>query len=81
MSCTSYRMQSGLPTCGTGLRWHVQLFAAIIFFLFPDVVWAQDADNTAATTSATRPAILSNRWQEDWSVLADPQVRESPATA
>ena len=25
-----------------------------------------------------RPAILFNRWQEDWSVLADPDVPREP---
>jgi hypothetical protein len=30
----------------------------------------------ASTTTPTRPAILPNRWEEDWSVLADPRVPE-----
>lgn len=34
------------------------------------------ADDTLA--EAKRPAIKSNRWQEDWSVLADPALRTQP---
>ncbi|WP_199100606.1 alginate export family protein [Dyella sp. ASV21] len=42
--------------------------------------YAQDAaaDVTAATSASnavTRPALRSNRWQEDWSALADPAQR------
>ncbi len=37
---------------------------------------ARDSDSTA--TAPQRPAILFNRWQEDWSVLADPRVRREP---
>ena len=35
--------------------------------------WAQDA--------ATRPAIQTQRWEEDWSVLADPALRTGPFDA
>src|SRR5262249_21199870 len=31
-----------------------------------------------ADEAPTRPAILFNRWQEDWSVLADPDLRTQP---
>jgi hypothetical protein len=34
---------------------------------------AQSADDTA-DQPASRPAVKFNRWQEDWSVLADPAV-------
>ena len=34
-----------------------------------------------ADTVAERPAIKANRWQEDWSVLADPALRTSPLDA
>jgi hypothetical protein len=37
---------------------------------------AQEAN--ADATRATRPAIRSNRWQEDWSPLADPALRTEP---
>ncbi len=41
---------------------------------------AHAADDAAAATPApaTRPAIQSNRWAEDWSVLADPKLRTEP---
>ncbi|TCV93434.1 alginate export protein [Luteibacter rhizovicinus] len=32
------------------------------------------ASAQTASAGPARPAIMSNRWQEDWSVLADPQV-------
>ncbi|MEA9488189.1 hypothetical protein ABQE70_18895 [Xanthomonas campestris pv. campestris] len=39
--------------------------------------WAQSSiDATAAMPS--RPAIKSNRWQENWSPLADPALRTHP---
>jgi hypothetical protein len=56
-------------------------------FLIPCVVQAQDSNDATGTsflipgttTSVpARPAILSNRWQEDWSVLADPRVPREP---
>ena len=31
-----------------------------------------------ADDAATRPAIKTNRWQEDWSVLANPTLRTAP---
>ncbi|MGO4712613.1 alginate export family protein [Bradyrhizobium sp. 2TAF24] len=34
--------------------------------------------NDAATATPQRPAIQSNRWEEDWSVLADPSLRSEP---
>jgi hypothetical protein len=38
------------------------------------------ADDPSSQTSSTpqRPAIMFNRWQEDWSVLADPRVPREP---
>ncbi len=38
---------------------------------------AQDAA-TDGDTVPQRPAIQFNRWQEDWSVLADPHVPREP---
>jgi hypothetical protein len=44
-----------------------------------------DQTETTATPPTTavpqRPAILYNRWQEDWSVLADPALRTEPLDA
>jgi hypothetical protein len=37
---------------------------------------AQDAGSDAV--GATRPAIRSNRWQEDWSALANPALQTQP---
>jgi len=34
--------------------------------------------HTTTNASPKRPAILFNRWQEDWSVLADPRVPREP---
>lgn len=48
---------------------------------------AADATNAAsgatptATCSAKRPVVLFNRWQEDWSVLANPCVPREPLDA
>jgi len=39
---------------------------------------AQDANADEDSSTPTRPAILFNRWQEDWSVLADPSVPREP---
>jgi hypothetical protein len=50
-------------------------------------VVAQDTtDGTASTHESVvpapgRPSILPNRWQEDWSVLADPAVPRKPGDA
>ena len=46
--------------------------------LIPQLAHAQESDNTANATAPTRPAILPNRWEEDWSVLADPRVPREP---
>jgi hypothetical protein len=49
----------------------VQLIAAIAFLL----PWpVQGEDSSSGTTAPTRPSIMDNRWEEDWSVLADPRV-------
>src|SRR6267154_5598333 len=37
-----------------------------------------DQSVQADDQAPTRPAILFNRWQEDWSVLADPRVPREP---
>ncbi|MFC0242404.1 alginate export family protein [Rhodopseudomonas telluris] len=42
---------------------------------------ADDDAVVAASAPATRPAIQSNRWAEDWSVLADPRLRTEPFDA
>jgi Alginate export len=39
---------------------------------------AQDTGTSGGATKPTRPAISADRWQEDWSVLADPELRSQP---
>jgi Alginate export len=50
----------------------------ITHLLLPHPVRAQEDDNSASKTAPTRPALLPNRWEEDWSVLADPRVPREP---
>jgi Alginate export len=38
----------------------------------------ENASSADAAAKPARPAILPNRWQEDWSVLADPTLRTEP---
>ncbi|HEV8695096.1 MAG TPA: alginate export family protein [Lysobacter sp.] len=38
----------------------------------------QAADISSPQEAATRPAIKTNRWQEDWSALAEPSLRTHP---
>jgi Alginate export len=44
--------------------------------LWPTLPRAQEASDTARVPD--RPVIMFNRWQEDWSVLADPRVPRQP---
>jgi len=39
---------------------------------------ARAQDEAATDTASARPVIQFNRWQEDWSVLADPNLRTEP---
>ena len=39
---------------------------------------ARADDQSSQTSTPRRPAIMFNRWQEDWSVLADPRVPREP---
>jgi hypothetical protein len=57
------------------VRKSAQLIASIAALL----PWSAQAQNSSSgTTTPTRPSIMSNRWQEDWSVLADPRVPSEP---
>ena len=57
------------------MRRFVSVFAATAaLFVSPMAVAQQSAPAVAADVPA-RPSILFNRWQEDWSVLADPRVQ------
>ena len=63
------------PGRSVRVRWGCA--AAVLFFAsVPLAARAQDANSTPE-----RPAILFNRWQEDWSVLADPNVPRQPFDA
>lgn len=48
--------------------------------MWPGLAWAQDASENGGEVPP-RPAIMFNRWQEDWSVLADPRVPRMPFDA
>ena len=50
----------------------VEVWAAVTLALAPGVTLADEA------ATPQRPAILFNRWQEDWSVLANPALRTEP---
>jgi Alginate export len=50
--------------------------AALCLIATSRVVWADD--QSTHTSAPQRPAIMFNRWQEDWSVLADPRVPRQP---
>ena len=39
---------------------------------------ARADDQSSRTSTPQRPAIMFNRWQEEWSVLADPRVTREP---
>jgi hypothetical protein len=60
------------------IRWLAPSITALLLFLPPRPVYAQEVDSTASTAQPTRPTILPNRWEEDWSVLADPRVPREP---
>jgi hypothetical protein len=48
----------------------------LMISVWPEPARAQEASDTAPVPD--RPAIKFNRWQEDWSVLADPRVPRQP---
>ena len=48
----------------------------LVSFVTPAAVAQQSAPSSADVPA--RPSILFNRWQEDWSVLADPRVSRQP---
>ena len=48
--------------------------------LIADMARADGGDGDSAPVPE-RPAILFNRWQEDWSVLADPRIAKEPYDA
>ena len=52
------------------------LLVAAILAGWTTQAWSQDS--AAGSAAAGRPAIKSNRWQEDWSPLRDPSLRTEP---
>ena len=56
-------------------RLAIVVLAAAIGACAPDA-WSQEA--SASPEAKGRPAIKSNRWQEDWSPLRDPALRMAP---
>ncbi|WP_261405616.1 alginate export family protein [Chenggangzhangella methanolivorans] len=56
----------------------IRLFsvAAVVLMLYLDARPAVADDG--ASPAAERPAILADRWREDWSRLADPRLRTQP---
>ena len=56
----------------------LKFIITITFFLIPQLAQAQESFNTINAATPTRPDILPNRWEEDWSVLADPRVPRQP---
>jgi Alginate export len=66
--------RSQLPKLGRTVTWLLVFATTITHLLLAHAVHAQENDSTASATIPARPAILPNRWEEDWSVLADPRV-------
>jgi Alginate export len=78
MRIQPFQSCSQSPVRGRVVRWYVQFVTSIMFLLLPQLGHAQENDGTTNTTTPTRPTILPNRWEEDWSVLADPRVPREP---
>ena len=60
---------------------HLCVQAALIFagtWFWVARAHALTADASQEDAIPSRPAVLFNRWQEDWSVLADPRVPREP---
>lgn len=53
----------------------VTLIFAVVLLSLDASAWAAE---TAVAATPVRPAISSNRWAEDWSVLANPALRTRP---
>jgi hypothetical protein len=60
------------------MRWCLPWMAAIALLLLPSLAQAQENDGTNGASPPTRPVVLANRWEGDWSVLADPCVPREP---
>jgi len=65
------------------MRWPANKSAAIsrcvVLIAVLAAPWtAARADDDVAGETPRRPSVMFNRWQEDWSVLADPRVPREP---
>ena len=58
-------------------HWITLLAVAVAYFAAPGTR-ADDSDPASTPAVHERPKIQLNRWQEDWSVLADPELRTEP---
>jgi alginate export protein len=58
-------------------RW-ISLLAVAVAYLTAPGSRADNSDPESSPAVHERPEIQLNRWQEDWSVLADPQLRTEP---
>jgi hypothetical protein len=58
-------------------RWITLLAAAVAYLVAPGGR-AEDSESASTPTVHQRPELHLNRWQEDWSVLADPKLRTEP---
>ena len=72
--------RSGRANRRSSARW-VSLLAAAVACLAAPGSWADDSDPASAPIAHERPEIQLNRWQEDWSVLANPELRTEPLAA
>jgi hypothetical protein len=59
------------------MRW-ISLLAAAIACVAAHGSRADDSTTPISLEAHDRPQIHFNRWQEDWSVLADPSLRTEP---
>src|ERR1700748_2732828 len=61
------------------LKWSVRIFGVALAASLVQPADADEAGGVVTTsTGPSRPAIQFNRWQEDWSVLANPCVPREP---
>lgn len=62
-------------------RWAWIVCALLLCIAPPSAAEETDMTITPGAVPAKRPAIMSNRWQEDWSALANPALRTQPFDA
>ncbi len=58
-------------------RLNIRRCIAAVFLFWCGIAASDEVEQQAEDTPA-RPSIMFNRWQEDWSVLADPRVPREP---